>query len=528
MLTVSRTAHEQEVVAMSTLKTLPVALGLALATACAQAEPLQPKLTLDRPVIADDSECTVNLLVRFEVPEPEAPDDAARPPVHLALVIDRSGSMAQAGKLTYAKAAAKSLIRLLRPTDRLAIVEYDDIVTVLWPSSPVAAPGLIIQAVEGLTPRNNTNLAGGLVLGLDEIRRDRHQGYTCRTILLSDGLANQGETRPAAIAAMAAAGRGDGVAVTAMGVGLDYNEDLLQTIASSGGGAYYYIENPAGMTRVFQEELGKVLRQTTRDLALSFEHGPSVTEVTVYGHPFETAGGRTTIGVRDLYAGDALSVLLSIRLAAPGEGRREIGRIDLAYTGAEDGQSHRAEFPVTLTGSADDALVARSVDVPTAVEAVLIVADDQHDRAVRTFESGDKQGALTALAGLRDKVGAAEQEFRDPKLTKKLEALALEQADMNRAERDPAYRSGYLKRSKEAFYSSRQGKRDKYLLADGANGMEVENLQRALTDRGHYHGAIDGRFSDEVRAAVVAFQAASGLEPDGIAGPLTLRALGLY
>lgn len=513
---------------MFSRKSTLIPLGLALAMASAQAAVVEPALTLDRPIVAHDSGCTVNLLVRFDVPEPVSDAEVERPPVQLALVIDRSGSMQEAGKLVYAKAAAKSLIELMRPADRLAIVDYDDRVTVLWPSAPVVAPELTIRAVDSLTPRRSTNLAAGLAAGLAEIRRDHQPGFTCRTILLSDGLANTGETRPSAIAAMAAEGRREGVAVTTMGLGLQYNEDLMQTVAAGGGGRYYYIENPAAMQRIFQEEMGKVLRQTTRDLALWFEHGAEIRGVTVYGYPFETAGNRTTIGMKDLYGGDAISVLLSLQVAAPGKGRREIGRIGLSYVDAADGRRHQRAFPVTLTGSDDAALVARSVDVPTAVEATLIVADERHDRAVRTFEAGDKPGALTALEAVRQEVGAAANEYGDPKLTKKLEALSLEQADMNRAENDPAYRAGYLKRSKEAFYGSRQGKRDKYLLDQNAKGLDVENLQKALADRGHYQGALDGQFDDEVRAAVAAFQAAGGLDPDGIAGPLTLRALGLY
>ncbi|MBK8164378.1 MAG: VWA domain-containing protein [bacterium] len=513
---------------MFTGKSTLIPIGLALTIASAQAAVVEPALTLDRPVVAHDSGCTVNLLVRFDAPEPIDDAGVERPPVQLALVIDRSGSMQEAGKLVYAKAAAKSLIELLRPADRLAIVDYDNRVTVLWPSAPVVAPELTIRAVDGLTPRGGTNLAAGLAAGLAEIGRDKQTGFTCRTILLSDGLANQGETRASAIAAMAAEARRGGVAVTTMGLGRDYNEDLMQTVAAGGGGRYYYIENPAAMQRIFQEEMGKVLRQSTRELALWFEHGAAIRGVTVYGYPFETAGNRTTIGMKDLYGGDAISVLLSLELAAPGTGRFKVGRIGLSYVDAADGRRHQRDFPVTVTGSADAALVAASVDVPTAVEATLIVADECHDQAVRAFESGDKPGALASLAVVRQDVSAAANEYGDPKLTKKLEALSLEEADMNRAERDPAYRSGYLKRSKEAFYGSRQGKRDKYLLDQSAKGLDVENLQKALADRGHYHGAPDGQFDDEVRAAVAAFQAASGLDPDGIAGPLTLRALGLY
>ncbi|TNE56664.1 MAG: peptidoglycan-binding protein, partial [Alphaproteobacteria bacterium] len=57
---------------------------------------------------------------------------------------------------------------------------------------------------------------------------------------------------------------------------------------------------------------------------------------------------------------------------------------------------------------------------------------------------------------------------------------------------------------------------------------EVENLQKALKDKGYFEGDIDGVFSDELKAAVEAFQKDEGLEVDGIAGPTTQKALGLY
>ncbi|MBE0564435.1 MAG: VWA domain-containing protein [Krumholzibacteria bacterium] len=507
-----------------------VALTLALASvlAPAHAEDIVPIVTLDQPVVAAGSNGTVHLLIRFVVPVRGDEDSASRPPVHLALVMDRSGSMGDAGKMTYAKAAAKSLIGLLRPEDRLAVVDYDNVVTALWPSAPLVAPELAMRAIDSLEPRGATNLAAGLVAGLGEIHRDRQPGYNCRTILLSDGLANTGETRPAVIAAMAAHGRQQGIGVTTMGLGLDYNEDLMQGIAAAGGGRYYYVENPAAMSRIFQEEMGKVLHQATREFTLWFDHGPASAGITVYGYPTAAAAGRTTITMHDLYGGDAVSVLVGVQLASPDLGAQELGRIGVSYVDAADGRTRRSEHPVLVTGSADAQLVAASVDVPTAVEARLIVADDRHDRAVRTFEAGDKAGAVALLDTLREEISAAETAYGDPKLTKKLEALALEQADMSRAEQEPAYRADYLKRSKEAFYGSRQGKRGKYLLVEGSAGLAVENLQRVLADRGYYAGALDGSFDDEVRAAVAAYQAANGLTADGLAGPATLRSLGLY
>lgn len=487
-----------------------------------------PALSLDQPLVATGAAATVHLLVRFDVPETDLADSAARPPIHLALVIDRSGSMGDAGKLAYAKVAAKSLVGLLRPTDRLAIVEYDDRITVLWPSSPVTAPDLVQTAIDRLSPRGRTNLGGGLAAGLAEILRDRQSDFTCRTILLSDGLANTGVTAPREIASLAVHGRQRGVAVTTMGLGRDYNEDLMQGVALGGGGRYYYIESPAGMQRVYEAELGKVMQQATRDLALWFDAGTGVEATAVYGYPFESQAARTTITMDDLYGGDSRVVLLRLRVEGLGAGDHEIGRLGWRYTDVADGKRHEATRAVTVRATADTALVARSVEAAAATEATLITADERHNRAVRVFEAGDKARALASLDSLRSEIEIAHRRLGDPKLAKKLEALALERTDMDQAERDASYRAGYLKRSKAAFYGSTRGKREKYLLEPNASGLEVEDLQRKLAASGLYAGPVDGRYDDEVRDAVSAFQRAQGLSADGIAGPATLRALGLF
>lgn len=64
-------------------------------------------------------------------------------------------------------------------------------------------------------------------------------------------------------------------------------------------------------------------------------------------------------------------------------------------------------------------------------------------------------------------------------------------------------------------------------LKSGAKRIAVRGLQRRLLDAGYGTGEleIDGRFGPQTEAAVKAFQEASGLEADGIVGPLTWEAL---
>ena len=87
--------------------------------------------------------------------------------------------------------------------------------------------------------------------GADEIRPHRDPETVTRVLLLSDGLANRGVTDPRAIRRLVRGARQGGVAISTLGVGVDYDEDLMQDIAENGGGRYSYIEHPNQMADIF-------------------------------------------------------------------------------------------------------------------------------------------------------------------------------------------------------------------------------------------------------------------------------------
>ena len=128
------------------------------------ADSVSPRVELENPYLLADKEQTVHLLIRFAV-DGERDGDRRRENLNLGLVIDRSGSMADRNKLTYAKRAAQDLIGHLKADDIIGIVEYDDRISVLWPSSPVDDPNAIRRAISRLTPGGSTNLAGGMMEG---------------------------------------------------------------------------------------------------------------------------------------------------------------------------------------------------------------------------------------------------------------------------------------------------------------------------------------------------------------------------
>lgn len=503
--------------------------GLLLAFALptfARAEPVRPRVEVDHQAVLAEAEGAVYVLVDFDVALPETSPE--RPELDLAVVIDRSCSMLDNRKMEYARAAAKRIVDALRPTDRLAVVEYDDRVSVLWPAAPVASRELVKRRIDQLSPRGSTNLAGGLAEGGQQLARlDQRGGRQSRVLLLSDGIANAGITEPAKIQALAAQMRRSGVPVTTLGLGVDFNEDLMQGVAQAGGGRYWFIEHPEQLGRIFQEEISALAASVAKDVRLHLDLGPLAASAAVFGHPGEVKGRRTTVVQDDLWAGEKRAVLFQVKTAPERAGRHLLGTLLLEYRDVATGAPRAIEKEIYLQVSGDAAEVARSINPRVQAEAALMEADRAHAEAAKLFEKGDRRAAKATLGAVSDKLAKDNQALKDKRISKKLEGLAMEDGAMDAAEADPTARSVYVKKSKMKAYLGTRAERGTYFLEEGTKGYFVERLQKALKDGGHYPGAADGRFSPELTEAVKAFQAKQGLEADGIAGPKTLAALGL-
>ena len=347
-------------------------------------------------------------------------------------------------------------------------------------------------------------------------------------VLLSDGQANEGVTDLPGVTRLARNARVRGVPVTTIGLGSDYAEDFMEAIAEHGGGRYYYVEKPEQLARIFQEELAVVGATIARNVRIRFDRQASVRAAEVLGYTAEVKGRSVVVTQPEMYAGEARSMLIRLDLAPGKAGPRPLGTLLVEYQDVKTGRPAAFERALSVDYTTDTARVARSARPRVEAETALIRADRAQAESTRLYESGDKVAAKARLRGTQAWLSQKAARLSDGRLKKKLAALALDEEDYDRADRDRRYKKRFLKRSKRRTRLGLRGKRGTYLLDRGAAGYRVERLQKALKDRGVYAGPIDGRFDDRVARAVVAFQTRAGLEIDGVAGPATLRALGLY
>ncbi len=256
---------------------------------------------------------------------------ARRSPLNLALVIDRSGSMADGGKMEYVKEAVRLVARNLGPQDGLSIVVYSDEVDILLAGGTARDRLLIDHHLDMLEPMGTTNLSGGLFEGMNLLRASFLDQGINRLVLLSDGLANRGVTDARELAQYAARTGGENISISTVGVGRDFDENLLMSLASASRGNYYYVGDAERLPEVFREEMQGLASIVAQNVTLTLRLERGVEVADVFGLPFERVGDAAHIRLGDMTSGDRRLVGLSLRLPGGPEGLQEIGRVEADY-----------------------------------------------------------------------------------------------------------------------------------------------------------------------------------------------------
>ena len=337
----------------------------------------------------------VDALLRIEVGVPGVERD--REAVTLALVIDRSGSMG-GEPLAYAKRAAQQALTVLQPGDAVAVVAFDSHVGVVVPTVVVHDDlSAVHDAIEHIGVGGSTALHGGWVEGLTQGLALEHAPGMARVVLLSDGRANVGETRPVEIAAdVAKAFTDHGVSTSAVGLGAHFDERLMSAISTAGGGTFTFVETPHQLPELFETEIASLSSLRGRRVRLAFD-GAAARFVAAGGGARLEAG---RIGFPDLVGGMPRDVLVTIELDA----HSALPPLRLSWDDTYTGAHETLDVTLDLQLLDPDELAARAVDPAVAAAQRKHAYADAVGRIEPLVRGGRFDDAEQAITSLRAQV----------------------------------------------------------------------------------------------------------------------------
>lgn len=236
-------------------------------------------------------------------------------PLNLALVIDKSGSMAEADKMSRVKAALLTMVSQLRETDVLSIVVFDSEAQVLLPARPLGDKEAVKKLIRSIMPGSATNLHAGLMLGYREAVKNYRKDVTNRVVLLTDGIANEGVTEPEKIAQDSLSFNDQGIDLSTVGVGLNLNKDLLRELAKSGRGLFHFVADAQDIEKVFIKELQSLVSPVATAPNVEIDYDPGLELVQVYGYEPARRNNGLTLKLDNMNSGLTQVVLLRFKVA---------------------------------------------------------------------------------------------------------------------------------------------------------------------------------------------------------------------
>jgi Ca-activated chloride channel family protein len=345
------------------------------------------------------------VLVRVQAPDMPPSEIPVRKPYHLALVIDRSGSMS-GEPIREAVRCARHMVDRLAPADRASLIVFDDRVKTLVGAQPVGDRKALHMALTRIHEGGSTNLHGGWKAGAEGLFPGAAESAVARVILLSDGNANVGEiTDTEPIAALCQQAAEKGVTTSTYGLGRSFNEDLMVAMAQKGRGNHYYGDTAADLFQPFGEEFDLISNLHSRHvkLALGAPQGIKITLLNDY--PVEERDGFPLIRLPDIpFGAEAWAI---VELEIPAGFALESGNqfLQAGVTGSTP-EGEPIAYPdatLTLTAVSPAAWDAVLADPLVAARLAELAAAELLVQARRAADAGDWAAIDRMLAEARQR-----------------------------------------------------------------------------------------------------------------------------
>ena len=372
-------------------------LAMAIAAGPVTVEAAQVKLdvSMAQPTLLADKKQTTYVkvgLTGFKISSKEK-----RTPINVALVLDKSGSMS-GSKIARAKEAACWAIRRLDKKDIVSVVMYDSTVQVLVPATKLTDKEAVCRKIGNIEAGGSTALFAGVSKGAAELRKFLDRNRVNRIILLSDGLANVGPQTPGELGQLGASLSKEGISVSTMGLGLDYNEDLMSMLARRSDGNHIFIESADELAEVFRHEFDDVLSVVAQEVSIAITVGGKIRPVRVLNMDAEINGREVIVQLNQLYSQQEKYVLLEVEVPPTKANKTlEVAKVEVSYANMETKTTDHLASSVSVNFDPSQEVVERKTNVEVMTECVLQIANGRNKLATVLRDKGDVEGARRVL-----------------------------------------------------------------------------------------------------------------------------------
>lgn len=379
---------------MRDMKKLLFALGLAMAGAvhAFAGGTLNLQLVPDRTVVLKDQ--PQEIVIKIDLSAITGKKKPRHTPLNLAVVLDKSGSMTGA-KLEKTKQAAMLLVDRLAPNDIFSLVIFSDEAEVLVPAQKVEDKDALKEKIESIEAGGSTALYAGVKLGAEQLEEYFSPKRINRVILLSDGLANVGPSSPRELRRLGSDLAEREISVTTIGVGDDYNEDVMAGLAEASDANYYYVQDTETLPEIFSKELGGMLNVAARQIKIEITCPDGVKPLGFIGRPEKFEGQQATVNLSQFTTGQ--DRYLFLRCLVNGDSP-EVARAHVSYTDDLNGgatESADDVARVSFTGNQFDS--DNSVNGMVVAQKELMLTAVAKDKAMAEADAGNYKLAAETL-----------------------------------------------------------------------------------------------------------------------------------
>lgn len=324
-------------------------------------------------------------------------DRVRRVPVNVAVVLDRSGSMAGT-KMAEAKRAAIMAIDRLQDDDIVSVVTYESTVDVLVPATRLHDRLAIRRAIESIETAGSTALFAGVSKGSRELRKFLDRNRVNSMLLLSDGLANVGPRSPGELAQLGASLSREGITVTTIGLGLDYNEDLMTRLALASDGNHFFVEETDDLEAAFATEFGDALSTVAQGVSIHLQCPAGVRPLRVLGREASISGQYVRANLNQLYQDQTRYLLVEVEVAPGIDGRvMPVADVTVDFRDLASRSDSQVRGDARITYSASSSAVEASQNRDVMVDVVSQTAAERNKVAAALRDEGKIEQAREAF-----------------------------------------------------------------------------------------------------------------------------------